>query len=188
MKPNGLGRRAFVKATGTAVGGMVLVPGCTSSTGRWRFFSDQEAIVVEAIAEQIIPADRDAGAREANVVSYIDRQLSRVFREHQEAYRTGIAGTQQTSNTMFEGDFESLEWSQQTEVLRSLESGEAEGSIWESMSSRSFFELIRDHTMQGFYGSPRHGGNHRFASFKMIGIDYPRIVGQNRYRTFPGKS
>jgi gluconate 2-dehydrogenase gamma chain len=188
MKPNELGRRAFVKATGTAVGGMILVPGCTSSAGRWRFFTDAEATLVEAIAEQIIPADQDAGARDAHVVDYIDRQLASVFQEHQETYRNGIAGVQQTSNIMFEGDFESLQWSQQTEVLKRLENGEAAGSIWETVSPRSFFGLIRDHTMQGFYGSPRHGGNREFVSFRMIGMDYPRIVGQNRYRMFPGES
>ena len=188
MKPNRLGRRAFVKTAGTAVGGMMLVPGCTSSVGRWRFLANAEATVVEAIAEQIIPSDQDAGARDANVVNYIDRQLAGVFKKHQETYRRGIAGVQQTSNIMFQGDFESLEWPQQTEVLKTLESGEAQGSIWETVSARSFFELIRNHTMQGFYGSPRHGGNRGFVSFRMIGIDYPRIVGQNRYKMFPGKS
>jgi gluconate 2-dehydrogenase gamma chain len=188
MTSNEFGRRAFVKAAGTAVGGMILVPGCTSSVGKWRFFADAEATVVEVIAEQIIPADQDAGARDADVVNYIDRQLATVFEEHQEIYHSGIAGVQQTSNIMFEGDLESLEWSQQTEVLKTLENGEAGGSIWETVSARSFFELIRTHTMQGFYGSPRHGGNRGFVSFRMIGIDYPRIVGQNRYRVFPGKS
>jgi gluconate 2-dehydrogenase gamma chain len=170
------------------VGGMILLPGCTSSGRRWRFFTDAEATVVEAIAEQIIPSDQDAGGREANVVNYIDRQLATVFEEHQQIYRSGTAGVQQTSNIMFEGDFELLEWPQQTEVLKTLENGEAEGSIWETVSARSFLELIRDHTMQGFYGSPRHGGNRGFVSFRMIGIDYPRIVGQNRYKMFPGKS
>ena len=188
MKRDDLGRRAFVKAAGTVVGGMVLVPGCTSSVGKWRFLGDAEATVVEAIAEQIIPADQGAGARDANVVNYIDRQLASVFREHQDTYRSGIAGVQQTSNIMFESDFESLEWPQQTGVLKTLENGEAEGSIWETVSAQSFFELIRNHTMQGFYGSPRHGGNRGFVSFRMIGIDYPRIVGQNRYKVFPGKS
>jgi gluconate 2-dehydrogenase gamma chain len=188
MKPNEFGRRAFVKTAGTAVGGMILVPGCTRSVGQWRFFADAEATVVKAIAEQIIPADQDAGARDANVVNYIDRQLASVFEKHQEIYRRGIAGVQQTSNMVFEDDFESLEWPQQTEVLKTLENGEAEGSIWETVSARSFFELVRDHTMQGFYGSPRHGGNRGFVSFRMIGIDYPRIVGQNRYKMFPGKS
>jgi gluconate 2-dehydrogenase gamma chain len=188
MSPNRYPRRTFVKATGTVIGGMILAPGCAPSRDRWRFFSNAEATVVEAIAEQIIPADQDAGARDAHVINYIDRQLASVFQEHQETYRNGIAGVQQTSNIMFEGDFESLQWSQQTEVLKRLENGEAAGSIWETVSPRSFFGLIRDHTMQGFYGSPRHGGNREFVSFRMIGMDYPRIVGQNRYRMFPGES
>ena len=41
--------------------------------------------------------------------------------------------------------------------------------------------MIRDHTMQGFYGSPRHGGNKGYASYKMLGLEYPRVIGQNRY-------
>jgi gluconate 2-dehydrogenase gamma chain len=146
MTSNEFGRRAFVKAAGTAVGGMILIPGCTSSVGKWRFFADAEATVVEAIAEQIIPADQDAGARDAYVVNYIDRQLATVFEEQQEIYRSGIAGVQQTSNIMFDEDLESLEWPQQTEVLNALENGEAEGTIWETESARSFFELIRTHT------------------------------------------
>lgn len=167
---------------------MILVPACAAPSGKWRFFTDAEATVVDAIAEQIIPADRDAGAREAGVVNYIDRQLVGVFRRHQGTYRKGIAGVQQASNIMFGRDFKSLEWLQQTEVLRSLEYGNARGAIWTPDSARSFFELIRDHAMQGFYGSPRHGGNRGFVSFRMIGIDYPRIVGENRYRTAPGRS
>ena len=35
--------------------------------------------------------------------------------------------------------------------------------------------------MQGFYGSPRHGGNKDYASYRMLGLDYPNIIGQNRY-------
>ena len=188
VTPDEIGRRTFVTAAGAAVGGMMLVPGCTPAVGRWRFFTDAEEIVVDAIAEQVIPADQDGGARDAGVVQYIDRQLASVLRRHQETYRKGIAGIQETSRIMFEGTFETLPWPQQTAVLTALENGEAQGSTWQTVSARGFFDLIRDHTMQGFYGSPRHGGNRDFVSFRMIGLDYPRIVGQNRYRVFPGKS
>jgi gluconate 2-dehydrogenase gamma chain len=34
----------------------------------------------------------------------------------------------------------------------------------------SFFAMVIDHTMQGFYGSPEHGGNRDEASWKMLGI------------------
>lgn len=188
MRPDDIERRTFVTVAGTAVGGMVLASACTPTPGRWRFFSDLEAAVVDAIAEQIIPADQDAGARAAGVVDYIDRQLAGVFRRHQQTYRRGVVGVQQTSRLMFGRAFESLEWPRQTDVMRSLERGEAQGTVWETASAPSFFELIRDHAMQGFYGSPRHGGNRGFVSFRMIGLDYPRVVGQNRYRTPPGRS
>lgn len=181
MTPDDIDRRAFVKVAGTAVGGMMLAPACASGPEHWRFFTEAEAVVVEAIAEEIIPADQDPGAREAEVVTYIDRQLAGVFRRHQEAYRQGIAGIQQTSTILFGRTFEALDGPRRTDVLRSLEQGAPPGAVWKSASPQAFFELVRDHAMQGFYGSPRHGGNRGFASFRMIGLDYPRIVGQNRY-------
>jgi gluconate 2-dehydrogenase gamma chain len=30
--------------------------------------------------------------------------------------------------------------------------------------------MVVDHTMQGFYGSPAHGGNRDEASWKMLGV------------------
>ena len=35
--------------------------------------------------------------------------------------------------------------------------------------------------MQSFYGSPRHGGNPDYASYPMLGLEYPHVDGQNRY-------
>jgi gluconate 2-dehydrogenase gamma chain len=40
---------------------------------------------------------------------------------------------------------------------------------------------VLDHTRQGFYGSPRHGGNRDYASYRMLGLAYPNLIGQNRY-------
>jgi hypothetical protein len=31
--------------------------------------------------------------------------------------------------------------------------------------------MVADHAMQGFYGSPAHGGNLDAASWKMLGIE-----------------
>lgn len=172
MTPKEMGRRAFVQVAGAAVGGLIVAPACATPAGKWRVLTDAEAAAIEAIAEQFVPADQDPGSRDANVVNYIDQQLASVFAAHLDTYRKGIAGVQRTSNLMFGGDFERLPWAQQTDVLRALEQGDE--------PARSFFSLIRDHTMQGFYGSPRHGGNRRFVSFRMIGLDYPRVVGENR--------
>jgi gluconate 2-dehydrogenase gamma chain len=186
MKDNDYHRREFIKIAGVGVGSLILAPACAQTEGKWRFFTDAEALVIEAITEQIIPSDEDAGAKEANVINYLDKQLIGFFKKYQETYRLGIAGVQQSSGIIFGGKFEALEWAQQTEVLQRMEAGTADGDIWQTESAQAFFELIRDHTMQGFYGSPRHGGNRRFVSFNMLGLEYPRIYGQNRYRVFPG--
>jgi hypothetical protein len=52
---------------------------------------------------------------------------------------------------------------------------------WCRISSQEFFCLAVDHTMQGFYGDPRHGGNREGASWKMLGIPYPPIRGRLHY-------
>ena len=39
------------------------------------------------------------------------------------------------------------------------------------LSAAAFFQMVVDHTMQGFYGSPKHGGNRGEASWKMLGIE-----------------
>jgi gluconate 2-dehydrogenase gamma chain len=137
---------------------------------------------VDAISEQIIPGDQDPGAHDAGVVNFIDKQLASRYRRHRQTYRDGLRGVDETSHAMFKHEFVALTLAQQIEVLKALESGKAKGDTWRKQSAGDFFRLIRDHTMQGFYGGPQHGGNRGYASYKMLGIDYPQIIGQNRYR------
>ena len=119
-------------------------------------------------------------------MNFIDKQLVGHYAQYGEAYRRGLLGVDETSRAMFDASFLDLNWSQQTKVLIALEAGNALGETWHRESASQFFRMIRDHTLQGFYGSPRHGGNRGFASFRMLEIDYPRIFGQNRYKMFPG--
>ena len=174
-------RRQFLKGA-AAAGCVSFLPGCGGKPGRWRFFTEAEAATASAVCEQIIPTDQNPGAISAGAPNFIDKQLVGPYKRHQHAYRAGLAGVQDTSQAMFGIGFEALKWDDQTAVLKALESGNATGRTWESQSSRAFFRLICDHTMQGFYGSPRHGGNRDYLSYKMLGIDYPQVIGQNRYK------
>ncbi len=45
----------------------------------------------------------------------------------------------------------------------------------------SFFRMVRDHTMQGFYGAPRHGGNQDAVSWQMLGVPNPPVRGRHHY-------
>ncbi len=132
--------------------------------------------MVDAICEQIIPADQDPGARWAGVVRFIDRQLAGFYKSLAGAYRTGLAGVGQASREQFHAGFLELSAAQQTAVLASLEKSPA----------KPFFDLLVAHTMQGFYGDPRHGANREFISWRMLGVPNPPVRGQAGAFPAPG--
>lgn len=151
----------------------------------WRFLTPNEAEAVVAIAEQIIPADRSPGATDACVVNFIDQQLAGFYSRHQTTYRDGLRALQASCQDKHGKRFENLSWDSQTELLKAMEAGTLPAEFWEPVSAREFFRLVREHSMQGFYGSPRHGGNRDYVSYRMMGLEYPYVIGQNRYGEAP---
>jgi len=172
-------RRKFILAAGAAAAGGGA--GCGRSPNPWRFLTDSEAKTLEAITEQIIPADRDPGARWAGVVRYIDRQLVRRFHEHQDLYRRGLAAVEQDSRILHSRAFADLSGPHQAELLGLLEKGQAPGEGWKVLSSSQFFSTVISHTMQGFYGDPRHGGSRDGVGRKLLGIAHPPLRGRQLY-------
>ncbi len=140
--------------------------------GAKHFFTPDEARLVEAVSEQIIPADKDPGAKDARVVTFIDRQLAGPYAQHQAAYRAGIRALQETCRRQFGKPFEALGWDDQTKVLTALEAGRAPKELWKSPTCTEFFNLVLEHTKQGFYGSPQDGGNYNYVSYRMLGLDH----------------
>lgn len=165
-----LHRRSLLGAGLAAVAGSAISCAVGRAGSPWRFFTLAEAATLDAICAQLIPADRDPGAKEARVVNYIDIQLSQRFRKHRTAYRLGLAGIDHTSRAKFGKAFVELASGQQVEALNAVEE-----------SSKVFFELLLIHTRQGFYGDPRHGGNRNMASWKMVGLPFPPVRGREHY-------
>jgi gluconate 2-dehydrogenase gamma chain len=154
---------------------------CSSSQSPWRFFTVQEARTLEAICEQIVPADKDPGAKQAGVVNYIDRQVMGHFKRHQKAYREGLAAVDQTSRTLFSRVYVELPPEQQLDILEKMEKNEVPAGPWKGNSAKGFLALVAEHAMQGFYGDPRHGGNRNEVSWRMLGVPYPPIRGRLQY-------
>jgi gluconate 2-dehydrogenase gamma chain len=148
-------RRTFLLATG---GALPLYAASALAT-----FTAAEAALVESLCAQIIPADDLPGAREAGVLYYIDRQLSGPLKRFAPAYHSNLPALADYSRTQQGREFQELSPTEQKELLLRLESSG-------SPELKSFFQMIIDHTMQGFYGSPAHGGNRDEASWKMLGI------------------
>jgi gluconate 2-dehydrogenase gamma chain len=154
-------RRRFLETAAVAASGVAA--GCGGSIKPWRFFQEQEARALDALLAWIIPSDDAPGAREAGVIHYIDRQLTKRFREHQKTYREGLAAL---------GVFADAPAGRQEEMLRDIERDPAR---------KPFFDLVVTHAMQGFYGNPRHGGNRDFASWRMLGIPPVPVRGREQY-------
>jgi len=167
-------RRRTILGAGVSVAVTGSLIGCAqrNGTATWRFFTSSEARTVDAVCEVLIPADRDPGAKVAGVVHYIDTQLTKAFRRHQQTYRKGLDDVDTTSRAKFGKPFTDLSLDQQTDVLHSVE-----------QNSKPFFELILAHTRQGFYGDPRHGGNRNRASWKMVGLAFPPVRGRQHYES-----
>ena len=178
-----ISRRDFMKLAALGGGGLTLIAGCAPhQRAEGGVLSNDDAGLLGAIADQIIPPDTWPGGRENGVVSFIDRQLAGPYRRFRREYRRGLDAMTGTCLERYGKRFESLSTEKQNSFLREMESGSLRDGEWKEGFSRRFFDMVRSHAMQAYYGSPRHGGNPDYASYKMMGIDYPQVIGQNRYR------
>ena len=178
-----LDRRTFLKRGVAGFGSLLLMPSCLKQTSPYRFFTPEEATCVIALSEQIIPEDEyGGGATEAGVIHYIDRQLVAVFDYDQVVYQQGLAALQESCLDMYGKRFESLDRETRINTMQMMETGEMPEECWGELEPGRFFSLVISHTMQGFYGAPRHGGNKNYMSYKMMGLDYPLVVGRNHYK------
>jgi gluconate 2-dehydrogenase gamma chain len=173
VEANSMNRRRFLKSvavTGMATGSVwpvaevnaevtesSIAPGC-------RVLTVEQARLVDALAEQIVPADDYPGAKEAGAVAFIDRVLAGPYgKSYKEHYEHGMSLVDEVSRKRFDKKFVSLTGDQQISILKALEYGEAAGE-----PGKAFFRLLWEHTMEAYYGDPRHGGNRGEASWKMI--------------------
>ena len=164
-----LTRRQLVAAG--AMGGAALAVGCTArGHGSWDFLSDGQALTLAAMCDRIVPADEFPSASEAGVVTYIDHQLARTYRRHRNTYRDGLEQADAMSRNRFGRDLAALPAPQQVEIVGAIEK-----------QDRKFFELVRSHTLEGYYGPPRHGGNRDAVSWRMLGLAEPPVLGRAQY-------
>ncbi|MCF6222105.1 MAG: gluconate 2-dehydrogenase subunit 3 family protein [Flavobacteriaceae bacterium] len=164
-------RRDFTK-TSLLAAGILFFPGCKikEEDPSYHFFTQDKAKCVIALCEQIIPADDQyGGATDAEVIYYIDRQLAGTFKDNATSYRNSIETLQEFCSKSFGKTFQNLNSEKQIEVMKLMEGNKIDKQLWSNPSS--FFSMVLTHTMQGFYGSPIHGGNKDHMSFDMLKID-----------------
>src|SRR5262249_46131101 len=140
-------RRAFLlgAAVGAgAVAGATLVPDALAQTheppitgtgavhshaggpGLGAFFNSEDAATVAAFAERLVPgAPGKPGARDADVLNYIDLALAGAYADLQYFYRRGLASLDAYCRKTYKEPFRRLSAAQQDEVITALEQGKA---------------------------------------------------------------
>lgn len=174
--PYAVDRRAFLKTGATAAAATAVA--CGAAKGPWRALSEDEARTLGAACDCIIPPDQDPGAVQAGVVTFIDRQLATRQKKALRDWRAGLRGLDAAARRREGKGFADLSLASQTALLADAEKGRGETADWGDVDPARFFRRLHDHTMMGFYGDPRHGGNRERVSWRMLGIPDPPIRGQ----------
>jgi gluconate 2-dehydrogenase gamma chain len=157
------------------------------------FFNSAEAAFIDAATARLIPTDDlGPGAREAGVPIFIDRQLAGEFgrgaRWYMQGpwaaglptqgyqtrltpaaiYRAAISAIDdQVSHEGKAARFAKLEPADQDEFLHRLEQGQVQ---LQGVDARTFFDMLLQNTLEGFWSDPIYGGNRDMAGWKLIGF------------------
>ena len=147
--------------------------GGTDASGPVFFFLD-EADTLEALVARIVPgSDEDPGAREAGVLTYIDRALAGPYSGWQGAYREGIHALNSYTRRRYEKKYFELDEADQDSIVEELEAGTMPGfgeAGGESSGAGAFFTMVWAHTIEGMFSDPAYGGNRDASGWKLIGF------------------
>ena len=173
-RSRGLSRRDLLKRAGIAGVAVATPVAVATETAparereRLESLTATEADALEAFVDRLIPTDANGpGAVDARVTRYIDRALSGELAALQTSYAAGLAATDAFARDSFGAPLAELGAAQQDAVLTALEQNAAPGFAG---GSRAFFDLVREHCLQGMFGDPVHGGNAEFAGWDLLGF------------------
>lgn len=162
-----------------------------------QFFSRfEDFVVLQAATERIFPKDDNGpGAIELGVPYFIDKQLAGRWGNNGRDYRhgpftekaqgkpnnsnpeieqlmltrgdifiQGVRKMNQISQDRFNTSFDKAEEDQQIEILKDFDDDKVK---MKGVSSRNFFILLRQTTLEGAYADPLYGGNKDMQGWKM---------------------
>jgi len=126
----------------------------------FRFFTPQQAADYEAFAEQIIPTDETPGAKEANVVRFVDFALSEIEPQNKQDFAKALdaLNAQAKKTAPQAAAFSALSSAQQVEAMKAVEKTED-------------FGMLKYYVLIGFFGDPADGGNKDQIGWKLIGFE-----------------
>jgi hypothetical protein len=128
-----------------------------------RFFSPAEADLLDAVVDRLIPQPDRPPDRRVVITPFLDQMLfdddTDGFRKDgmpwdQEVWRQAVVGIDETSRTRHGQRFIELDATRQDDVLSAVQSGQAEGAVWEQLSSAAVFAKVLQEVASVYYAHP----------------------------------
>ncbi|MER9651768.1 gluconate 2-dehydrogenase subunit 3 family protein [Mesorhizobium sp. M0199] len=176
----------------------------------YEFFNVDESAFIEAAVDTLIPSDSTGpGAKELGVAIYIDRQMAggygkgdRLYLEGpfgegtpeqgyqlpmtpSELIRAGIADVSAYVQKNHKSAFESLSAKDRVAVMSDLEGKKVE---LPTVPTETFFGLLLQLTIEGYFADPMYGGNKDRAAWKMIGFPGADAMYMDKIEPFRNKA
>jgi hypothetical protein len=130
-----------------------------------RFFSPEEAELMKAICDSLLPQDDRDEEHKVAILPYIDQRLFEgkidgyryeSMPPDRDAYQMGLKAIQEIAQQLHAAKFEDLTPVQQGQILKSLHDGKPEGTheIWKRMPAHRFFMLMMQDCVEVYYAHP----------------------------------
>ncbi|RVD31827.1 gluconate 2-dehydrogenase subunit 3 family protein [Mesorhizobium sp. M4B.F.Ca.ET.017.02.2.1] len=175
----------------------------------YEFFNVDESAFIEAAVDTLIPSDSTGpGAKELGVAIYIDRQMAggygkgdRLYLEGpfgegtpeqgyqlpmtpSEVIRAGIADVRAYVQKSNKTTFDSLSPKDRASVMTDLDGKKVELA---TVPTATFFGLLLQVTIEGYFADPMYGGNKDGAAWKMIGFPGADAMYMDKIEPFRNK-
>ncbi|MER9018383.1 gluconate 2-dehydrogenase subunit 3 family protein [Mesorhizobium sp. M0898] len=176
----------------------------------YEFFNVDESAFVEAAVDTLIPSDSTGpGAKELGVAIYIDRQMAggygkgdRLYLEGpfgegtpeqgyqlpmtpSELIRAGIADVSAYVQKNHKSTFDGLSAKDRAAVMSELDVKKVE---LPTVPTATFFGLLLQLTIEGYFADPMYGGNKDRAAWKMIGFPGADAMYMDKIEPFRNKA
>jgi gluconate 2-dehydrogenase gamma chain len=146
-----------------------------------------EAATLEAFLERLLPSGvAGPGAKEANVLRYIDWSLAGDLSAFHAPYSAALAAVDAFAKQTYGAVFAAVTPAQQDALITRMAAGAEQpqtqttdpqqGFLGFAPTSTSVFTMIRTHALQGMFGDPMHGGNVGEVGWKLVRFPGPRLI------------
>ncbi|MDQ6944694.1 MAG: gluconate 2-dehydrogenase subunit 3 family protein [Actinomycetota bacterium] len=127
---------------------------------RFRFFTEHERDVLQALCARVVPQDHRPPDRFVPIAPWIDQRCANGtidgfqfddMPRNEEAWRIGLLGVDQTAQHLFGRGFTELGEQEQDDVLQAVRGGHPEGEAWKRLNVHRFWLNVALRQIVGIY-------------------------------------